>query len=586
MNFDSIDDMDISKYSEDIVDDFVSMNDVDVDKSLVGMPEHLRSMFIELTFIGTAYLNPKLIKRFEESMRPKYDFTSPANRFFYETLIKIGQINEWKISEYTVNAFMADDINRMKTYQKFGGYNWIKFVMKMAEQNESIKSIDKYYNMVKNYSLLREYWRKGLKEITEKIPRYTKFNSYTPRDILMIISKCINNVYTALANAEEVKDLTSGCEDFVCEKLQFPEQGLPFAFPLMTQVFNGIRLGQFMAFGMLSNAGKSRFLMREITNLAFVQNESVLIISNEMTEEEMRACLIVTAINNPDIQALHGIEISLIQNRLQNGIYQVDDKYKGDKGTSENNVVHIVDEDGKQIETPEEYIKRVEEMSTEFKQVRKIAHWIDTKMAKKIQIIETGSDYSDEDLKQIIDNTCLTNDIKYVFYDTFKSDKSAMGDWSAMKKTATILSEIAKKRNIFIGANIQLTDDALNCEPLQLSSNNIANSKQIKHVLDSLCLFREINPVDYNKYQYWDSIAEPSQAVCKKDLSLEKRYYVCRIDKNRAGGKPDLLFSLNLDTNIWTEEGRVALIEGYDKVTTDNNGKKKYSKVSVWNPPQ
>ena len=155
-----------------------------------------------------------------------------------------------------------------------------------------------------------------------------------------------------------------------------------------------------------------------------------------------------------------------------------------------------------------------------------------------------------------------------------------------MKKTATILSEIAKKRNIFIGANIQLTDDALNCEPLQLSSNNIANSKQIKHVLDSLCLFREINPVDYNKYQYWDSIAEPSQAVCKKDLSLERRYYVCRIDKNRAGGKPDLLFSLNLDTNVWTEEGRVALKEGYDKVTTNSDGKKSYSKVSVWNPPQ
>ena len=151
------------------------------------------------------------------------------------------------------------------------------------------------------------------------------------------------------------------------------------------------------------------------------------------------------------------------------------------------------------------YFERVEKTSSEFRDIRKIAKWIDTKMKKQICIVETGSDYSDEDLKQIIDNMCLSEGIQYVFYDTFKSDKSAMGDWSAMKKTATILSEIAKERKIFIGANIQLTDDAALTDPLDLTSNNIANSKQIKHVLDALCLFREIHPSKYDDYVYWES---------------------------------------------------------------------------------
>ena len=226
-------------------------------------------------------------------------------------------------------------------------------------------------------------------------------------------------------------------------------------------------------------------------------------------------------------------------------------------------------------------------MSSQYNQVKKIARWIDNKMSKHIFIVETGSDYSDSDLKQIIENTCLSEGIDYVFYDTFKSDKDAMGDWSAMKKTATILSEIAKKKNIFIGANIQLTDDAALLKPLELTSNNIANSKQIKHVLDALCLFREIPVSDYREYKYWKSINDNPADVELLPLDNNKRYYVCKIDKNRAGSKPDLLFSLNLDTNIWTEEGRVAAVRNIKSISDrtvkhNNNGTTTETTISKW----
>jgi hypothetical protein len=589
LEFDNIEDIEIVGYNKETVDQFISMNEIDVDKSLVGMPETLRSMFTELTFIGSSYLNPKVIKRFEESMRPKWDFTTDANRFFYETLVEMGKINNWKISEYTVNAYMADNIDRMKKYQTYGGYSWVKFVIKMAEESDSVKNIENYYNLVKNYSLVRQYWRMGLKSQAERVVQWKTFNTMKPRDILQLMSKTVNKVYIDVANTEEMKDLTSCCDDFVIDKLQFPEQGLAFAFPLMTQVFQGIRKGQFMAWGMLSNAGKSRFLMRLISNLAFVQDENVLIISNEMTEEEMRACLITTAINNPDIQKLHGIEMELKQNSLQNGVYKADPEFRGDDGVVNGEVVHIIDpESGEHAETPQEYEKRVEKMSSQFNNVRKVAQWIDKKMSKHILIVETGSEYSDSDLKQIIENTCLTEEINYVFYDTFKSDKDAMGDWAAMKKTATILSEIAKKKNIFIGANIQLTDDAALCQPLELTSNNIANSKQIKHVLDALCLFREIPISDYKQYRYWTSINDNPAEMELQTLDNNKRYYVCKIDKNRAGSKPDLLFSLNLDTNVWTEEGRVSLarnVNGSKKkqeVKQNPDGTQTQTTVSQW----
>ena len=51
MEFDNIEDIELTGYTEDLVDQFISMNDIDVDKALIGMPETLRSMFAELTFI-------------------------------------------------------------------------------------------------------------------------------------------------------------------------------------------------------------------------------------------------------------------------------------------------------------------------------------------------------------------------------------------------------------------------------------------------------------------------------------------------------------------------------------------------------
>ena len=45
---------------------------------------------------------------------------------------------------------------------------------------------------------------------------------------------------------------------------------------------------------MPSNSGKSRFVVNMLCHLAFVEHKKVLLISNEMTEDKMRLCLITT----------------------------------------------------------------------------------------------------------------------------------------------------------------------------------------------------------------------------------------------------------------------------------------------------
>ena len=554
MNFEDLGNLDTEV---DYQNKFIELNtDIDV-STLQGMPESLRSMFTELIFLGALCLEPRLISKYEDFIFPKYDFTSNVTAFFFICLVQLGKRTDWIINQSTINSYMADNLDRAKLYQRYGGYKWLEYVMRMAKDANAVENIEDYFEMLKKYSLAREFWKKDTKKLMEDLVKMKDFPTMKPREVLLKMNTIFGRILTRLTNGEEVKDLTGGCEDYIDKKLETPEQGLDLPFPIMTQIFQGIRLGQFWAWGMLSNAGKSRFLIRVIANLAFVQGKKVLIISNEMTEEEMRACLITTTINNPDIQ---------------NGVYKVDGKY-----AFKDNVVDAI-LIRQQNETLEDYKKKLTEMSSEYRNIKFITHWIDTKMSEKIRIVETGSDYSDTDLRQIIENTCLSEGIDYVFYDTFKSDKDAIGEWSAMKKTATLLSEIAKKRNLFIGANIQLTDDANFCKPLELSSSNIANSKQIKHVLDALCLFKEIPYADFDKYVYWKGTSDKPRKVY--DLEQNKRYYVCKIDKNRAGIKPDLLFELNLNTNIWEEVGRVGEKKAYKKDTKFVSAKETHEQIS------
>ena len=76
--------------------------------------------------------------------------------------------------------------------------------------------------------------------------------------------------------------------------------GLELPFPILSSVFKGIRKGETMAFAMPSNSGKSRFTINISAYTAFVHKKKVLVISNEMSEEKMKLCLITTVLNNPE----------------------------------------------------------------------------------------------------------------------------------------------------------------------------------------------------------------------------------------------------------------------------------------------
>ena len=219
-----------------------------------------------------------------------------------------------------------------------------------------------------------------------------------------------------------------------------------------------------------------------------------------------------------------------------------------------------MDEDGyilrEDNESMEDFVERLNEFSTEFRQTIATTEWLNDQLENSIYFIHI-TEHTNEDIRKIIMNYYYRENIEYIFYDTLKADTENIGNGDEVKKTATILSNLAQKFEIFIGSSMQLLESST--LPVNLTINDMSASRTVKEVLDTLCLMKQINPQTLSKYEY----SPVEEAKEYQDLEIfedpDVRYYVCVVDKNRAGAKPTLLFRLNLAYNTWEELGYVRL---------------------------
>lgn len=492
----------------------------------------------EILLVGSLYKNPDIYVSYGTFMRSQYDFSDEATRFFYDMFELMYTTFSQTFDETKVNVFMSQDNDRLKKYKKFRGWKTISQWMELADEHD----FKNYYNTVKKYSLVREYERNDYP--VKRILSHKNFDKWTPQDIYKIIRSKADKINTVINANEESVELTKGTSKQVQKLLISPDMGLLMPWKLLNEMFRGCRLGKVYFNGFNSNEGKSRNLMLLAAYITLVLEEKFLLLSNEMDEEDLKNCLITTVINNPCFKELHGVDIQKCEKEIVLGIYHDD---KGDV------ITRKMDDFGTFIESEEDYIERVYKTSEEYRKVLKVSEWIDRKKEGKLFFKDVGTDYSDEALEFEFRKHKMVYGIKYCGYDTMKGYRS--DDWQVLKQSATRLKETMKELKMFCWAVFQLSDDAVFIDIFDLTSNQIANSKGMKHVVDVLMLGKRIPKEDYKKYQYMsndNSWGEPH--LC--DLNEKKTYFGLKIDKNRGGNKNFLpLFEINLDLNTWDNIG-------------------------------
>ena len=504
-------------------------------------PKELRNEKLEHIYLGLLLTNPKLITKYYVTKKECYFEYDKCTEIYKSVLFTEG-------SKYTPEV--AKDGFNLPKYN-----NEIRELKDdlMAEYMDSNYNIEEIYIELKKLFVLRKsYLENPIKENQDKIVEIVNYVLYKSMSVEEVES-AVNQVTVTGKFKQAVlnKDLTT----FLEMGDNTLTNGLAFPFPILSSVFKGLRKGETMAFAMPSNSGKSRFTINLAAYTAFIHKKKVLIISNEMSEDKMKLCLITTIINNPEIQKLHGQEISKTEGELLEFKFRPDEPKKVK-----------VDENGfvvkEEKESQADFVKRLSEISTEFNKTIKAVDWANKEIENSIYFINI-TDHTNDELKKVIMNFYYKEKIEYVFYDTLKTDTANIGKGEEIKKTATILSNLAQNFNMFIYSTLQLTESTT--LPINLDVNDLAVSRTVKEVLDTLCLIKQINKETYDDYEYSLKEVDTKYFDLKKYTDPDVRYYACVVDKNRAGAKPKVLFRLNLAYNRWEELGYLRMKQQVDK---------------------
>ena len=498
-------------------------------------PEKLNGTQLEYDFIGILLSNPKLIM--------KYYFLKEICLFKDEQCLNIYKSILFNEGAKYASEKAKDGFNFSKDSEEV--YNLKAKLKKQAEDEQ--KNPEKIYVELRKIFILRKscleaperYIQDKIAEITD----YQLYDKMSPEEIEDAIKQV--NVTQKFKQSILSRNLVRFLENGENEL----SNGLDYPFPILTQVFKGIRKGETMAFAMPSNSGKSRLTIDIAAYTSLVHKKKVLVISNEMSEEKMKLCLITTILNNPEIQKIHGQKVEISETEL------LEFKFKPDNAKDA-----VLDENGyilkEEKETQTQFVQRLSKISSQFNKVITAIEWASKQMNNSIYFINI-TDHTNDELQKVITNYYYKEKIEYVFYDTLKTDTANIGNPEEIKKTAPILSNLAQNFDMFICSSLQLSENTT--MPINLNVNDLAVSKTVKEVLDTLCLFKQISRDDYDKYEYSKQEVDTKFFNLEKSKNPDVRYYACVIDKNRAGAKPKLVFKLNLAYNSWEELGYLKL---------------------------
>ena len=508
----------------------------DEEEEITGIyPKKLSNPELEYTYMGLLLTDPKLIV--------KYYFVF-EDCYFEDDAI----LNLYKSVLFTEGAaYASETAKRGFNFSKDSEQVYkLKNELKAKVANEDYDMEKIYLDLKKLFILRKNYLAIPIKNIQDKVVEITDYILYNKMSAEEVESAVVQvNDTEKFKRAILNEDLTS----FLEKGDNNLRNGLALPFPILTSVFKGIRKGETMAFAMPSNSGKSRFTIDVAAHVALVHKKKVLVISNEMSEEKMRLCLITTILNNEAIQKVHGQKISKTEGELLEFKFRPDDPKKvevDDEG-------FIVKQKG---ERQGDFVKRLSQQSSEFNKIVAVTDWVNKELKNSIYFINI-TDHTNDELKKVIMNYYYKEQIEYVFYDTLKTDTANIGIAEEIKRTATILSNLAQNFNLYICSTLQLAES--NTLPVNLDVNDLAVSRTVKEVLDTLCLIKQINRDTLQNYEYSLKEVDTEFFDLKKYKDPDVRYYACVVDKNRAGAKPTLLFRLNLAYNVWEELGYLRL---------------------------
>lgn len=492
----------------------------------------------EMLLCGCFWKSPDNYLMYGSAINSQNDFSDSACRFYYDLFVDYYLTFSQSIEENKVNNFASQNIERLKLYKKYGGYKIIKEFMNMAD-NDDVKS---YYNTCKKYALLRAFDEAGYP--VDKILNYKSFQQLNANDIYRIVRSKVDKISNKVQAIDEAILLNKDAGKYIDEYLKSPQMGDKTPWPSFNYLFKGLLPGLFINSFPVNN-GKSRFMVSLCAYETLILGKKYMMISNEMTEEQIRCCLLTLCVSNKEYQDKHGVYMYKPEREITLGQYRDDE-------TGEF-IERKMNKNGEFIETQEEFVERVRKKSTEYRNVQKVAEWMSTNLEGKFWYYDISKCYDTEEVILQMKKAKIVYGCSGICYDVLKS--YGLEDWSQLKLDATRISECASELGIVAFCSAQTTDASQNESVLDFSTNNIGASKGMAQVAQCMTMGRRLKKDEYNQYlmliendEWGDEVEYP--------LDMNKDYFATLCVKNRYGQRGRcILFEIDLDIDRWTEVG-------------------------------
>ena len=282
------------------------------EEEIGAYPKKLSDIQLEETFVGLLLNDPKLIVKYYFLYDECYFENEDMLNIYKSILFTEGSAYTPEVAKEGFN--FSRDSERVYMLK-----NQLK--EKVAKKNYNVEKI--YLDLKKLFVLRKTYLAIPIKATQDRIVEIKDYILYD-----RMSEQEVKDAVIQVNDTEKFKRavLNQGLTGFLEMGENNLRNGLALPFPTLTSVFKGIRKGETMAFAMPSNAGKSRFTTDIAAHVALVHKKKVLVISNEMSEEKMRLCLITTILNNKEIQKMHGHNLHITEGELLEFKFRPDNK--------------------------------------------------------------------------------------------------------------------------------------------------------------------------------------------------------------------------------------------------------------------
>ena len=450
--------------------------------------------------IGLLYNDPELFDKYGEKINPSLDFGSENTRLLYRLLYDC-YISQGKITETAIKVFIdGHGSSYQGEFKELGGLDTLERMRVVAA--ESVDDMTPIYTKLKTYYAMREMQERGID--MEKY--YDIFKNESPEFLIENYERFLNKVSLNLKGIDSPENIGNGMTSFIEELQKHPDIGIDLPHDLLNRYLRGLRMKTVNCIAAHTNRGKTRIVTDILVHTSIHNNHKALLISTEMTKEEMKLQFLTS---------------------IYNHLY-TDDEYLSESTIATNNT------------TPRQK----------------------ERLIAAAQYFEKNCDidficvniYDYETLKRYIKQAEM-NGVELVVIDVLKPMRSGelvLQEWQQYPRTVEQLKELMIELNMTLLFTAQLTTQSVNDRDLDV--NNIANGTQISHVLDSLLIWRDI---PYKELELAAYIPPGNSDDDTMPFDLTKRYMVCKIAKNRSGmAGVELAFEANRGAVTFEEMGR------------------------------